>query len=338
MSEPQGFSTRAIHAGQEPDPPPAPSSRRSTPPRPTSRTGSAAARRATSTPARPTRPGPRSRSAWPRSRAASTASPSPAGWPPRTPCCAPSRSPGSHFVVPERRVRRHLPAVRRVHQRWGVTADPAPLTDLDAVAAAIVPGETRAVWIETPTNPLLNVADIAAIAELAHAAGALVIVDNTFATPYLQQPLALGADVVVHSTTKYCGGHSDVVGGALVVNDDDLAEQLALPPERDRRGRRARSTPGWCCAACRRSRCGWSGTATTPSGSRRSSSTTRGRAQVFYPGLASHPGHDAGRPADAPVRRHGQLPGRRGRGGGPGASARGPRSSPSASPSAGSSP
>ena len=89
-----------------------------------------------------------------------------------------------------------------------------------------MPGQTTAVWVETPTNPLLSVADIAAIAELAHAAGALVIVDNTFATPYLQQPLALGADVVVHSTTKYCGGHSDVVGGALVVNDDELAEQL----------------------------------------------------------------------------------------------------------------
>jgi cystathionine gamma-synthase len=80
--------------------------------------------------------------------------------------------------------------------------------------------------VETPTNPLLAIADIAAISELAHAAGALVIVDNTFATPYLQQPMALGADIVVHSTTKYCGGHSDVIGGALVVSDDDLAERL----------------------------------------------------------------------------------------------------------------
>ena len=83
-----------------------------------------------------------------------------------------------------------------------------------------------AVWVETPTNPLMSVADIAAIAEIAHALGALVIVDNTFASPYLQQPLELGADVVMHSTTKYCGGHSDVVGGALVVADEALAEKV----------------------------------------------------------------------------------------------------------------
>jgi len=91
------------------------------------------------------------------------------------------------------------------------------LADVDAVAAAVVPGRTRLVWVETPTNPLLGIADIAALAQLAHDAGALLVVDNTFATPYLQNPIALGADVVVHSTTKYCGGHSDVVGGALVV-------------------------------------------------------------------------------------------------------------------------
>ena len=135
-------------------------------------------------------------------------------------------SPGSHFVVPDDAYGGTFRLFARVHQRWGVAADPAHLTNLDSVAAAITPGETKAVWIETPTNPLLNVADIAAIADLAHAADALVIVDNTFATPYLQQPLELGADVVVHSTTKYCGGHSDIIGGALVVNDDELAEQL----------------------------------------------------------------------------------------------------------------
>ena len=135
-------------------------------------------------------------------------------------------SPGSHFVVPDDAYGGTYRLFVRVHQRWGVAADPAHLTNLDSVAAAITPGETKAVWIETPTNPLLNVADIAAIVDLAHSAGALVVVDNTFATPYLQQPLELGADVVVHSTTKYCGGHSDVIGGALVLNDDDLAEQL----------------------------------------------------------------------------------------------------------------
>jgi cystathionine gamma-synthase len=95
---------------------------------------------------------------------------------------------------------------------------PVHLADLDAARAAVRPGHTRLVWVETPTNPLLAVADLAALAQLAHEAGALLAVDNTFATPYLQCPLALGADVVVHSTTKYCGGHSDVIGGALVVD------------------------------------------------------------------------------------------------------------------------
>jgi cystathionine gamma-synthase len=84
------------------------------------------------------------------------------------------------------------------------------------------------VWVETPTNPLLNIGDIEALASVAHDAGALLVVDNTFASPYLQQPLTLGADVVVHSTTKYCGGHSDVVGGALVVRDLDVAERIAF--------------------------------------------------------------------------------------------------------------
>ena len=97
-----------------------------------------------------------------------------------------------------------------------------------ALRAAIRPGQTKVVWVETPTNPLLNVGDIEALASVAHDAGAVLVVDNTFASPYLQQPLTLGADVVVHSTTKYCGGHSDVVGGALVVKDLTLAEQIAF--------------------------------------------------------------------------------------------------------------
>jgi cystathionine gamma-synthase len=102
------------------------------------------------------------------------------------------------------------------------------VSDVDAVRAATRPGETALVWVETPTNPLLNIADIEALAAVAHDAGALLVVDNTFASPYLQQPLVLGADVVVHSTTKYCGGHSDVVGGALVVKDLDVAERVAF--------------------------------------------------------------------------------------------------------------
>ena len=114
----------------------------------------------------------------------------------------------------------------KVLERWGVSHTPVPLTDLDAVRAAMRP-ETVLVWCETPTNPLLTVADIAALAQVAHDGGARLVVDNTFASPYLQQPLALGADVVVHSTTKYLGGHSDVVGGALVVSDALLGEELA---------------------------------------------------------------------------------------------------------------
>ncbi|WP_462189282.1 PLP-dependent transferase, partial [Frankia sp. CcWB2] len=100
------------------------------------------------------------------------------------------------------------------------------LTDLDAMRVAIRPGTTRLVWCETPTNPMLSIADIVALSSLAHDAGALLTVDNTFASPYLQQPLTLGADAVVHSTTKYLGGHSDVVGGALVVGDPDLGARL----------------------------------------------------------------------------------------------------------------
>jgi cystathionine gamma-synthase len=134
--------------------------------------------------------------------------------------------PGGHVVIPDDAYGGTYRTFARVHEPWGLGYTPAALTDLDAVRAAVRPGETTAVWVETPTNPLLGVADIAAIAGIAHEAGALLVVDNTFASPYLQQPLTLGADVVVHSTTKYCGGHSDVVGGALLTSDAGLAEQL----------------------------------------------------------------------------------------------------------------
>ncbi len=108
---------------------------------------------------------------------------------------------------------------------WGAAFDVVDMTDLGALRAA-VRGETRVVWVESPTNPLLKVIDIAAAADVAHEAGAVCVVDNTFATPYLQRPLELGADVVVHSVTKYLGGHSDLVGGAVVTNDDALADRL----------------------------------------------------------------------------------------------------------------
>jgi cystathionine gamma-synthase len=137
-------------------------------------------------------------------------------------------APGDHVVIPDDAYGGTYRLFAKVEQPWGLDHTPAHVADTEAVAAAIEPGRTKVVWVETPTNPLLTVADIAAIADLAHEAGALLVVDNTFASPYLQQPLTLGADVVVHSTTKYCGGHSDVVGGALVVRDLDLAEKVAF--------------------------------------------------------------------------------------------------------------
>lgn len=135
--------------------------------------------------------------------------------------------PGSHVVVPDDAYGGTYRLFAQVLQRWGVAHTPVALGDLDAVRAAIRP-ETSLIWCETPTNPLLGVADIAALAQLAHDAGARLAVDNTFASPYLQRPLALGADVVVHSTTKYLGGHSDVVGGALITADAGLGEELAF--------------------------------------------------------------------------------------------------------------
>ena len=131
-------------------------------------------------------------------------------------------APGDHVVFPDDAYGGTHRLFAKVEQAWGLGLTTAPISDVDAVRAAIRPGETRLVWVETPTNPLLNVADIEALAAVAHDVGALLVVDNTFASPYLQQPLTLGADVVVHSTTKYVGGHSDVVGGALITSDEEI--------------------------------------------------------------------------------------------------------------------
>lgn len=136
--------------------------------------------------------------------------------------------PGDHAVIPDDAYGGTFRLFDKVAVPWGLNHSPAPVDDVDAVRAAIRPGETKVVWVETPTNPLLSIGDIEALAGVAHDAGALLVVDNTFASPYLQQPLRLGADVVVHSTTKYVGGHSDVVGGALVVRDHEVAEQVAF--------------------------------------------------------------------------------------------------------------
>jgi cystathionine gamma-synthase len=129
--------------------------------------------------------------------------------------------PGDHVVIPNDAYGGTFRLIDKVFTLWGLTYTAVPQSDVDGVRAAITDA-TKLIWVETPTNPLLSIADIAAIAVLAHDRGAKVLVDNTFASPALQQPLTLGADVVLHSTTKYIGGHSDVVGGALLTNDEEL--------------------------------------------------------------------------------------------------------------------
>ncbi|RVW02874.1 cystathionine gamma-synthase [Rhodococcus xishaensis] len=135
--------------------------------------------------------------------------------------------PGDHLVIPDDAYGGTFRLIDKVFTQWGIEYTPVAVSDVDAVRAAIRPS-TKLVWVETPTNPLLNIGDIAATAEVAHSAGAKLLVDNTFASPYLQQPLALGADIALHSTTKYIGGHSDVVGGALVTSDEDLDAKFAF--------------------------------------------------------------------------------------------------------------
>ncbi len=198
--------------------------------------------------------------------------------------------PGDHLVIPDDAYGGTFRLVSQVAKRWGVSWTAAPVSDVDAVRAAVRP-ETKVVWVETPTNPLLNIGDIAALAAVARDASALLVVDNTFATPYLQQPLALGADVVVHSTTKYCGGHSDVVGGALVVRDDELGELLAY--HQNAMGGVASPFDAWLVLrglktlAVRMDRhC---------DNAERIVEVLSGHSKVthvLYPGMAEHPGHE----------------------------------------------
>ncbi|GAA1106414.1 cystathionine gamma-synthase [Nocardiopsis composta] len=135
--------------------------------------------------------------------------------------------PGGHVIIPGDAYGGTFRLFSKVLERWGLEWDAVDQTDPAAVRRAMRPS-TVAVWTESPTNPLLNITDIETMAEIAHDGGALLVVDNTFASPYLQRPLLLGADVVVHSTTKYMGGHSDVVGGALVAADPELGERIAF--------------------------------------------------------------------------------------------------------------
>jgi cystathionine gamma-synthase len=136
--------------------------------------------------------------------------------------------PGSHVVFPDDMYYGYRVVAHEFFEQWGLSATTVDMADIDNVRAALTPA-TRLVWAESPSNPLLRIVDLAAVAELAHAAGAELLVDGTFATPILQQPLALGADVVLHSSTKYLGGHSDVQGGALILKRrGPTAERLLL--------------------------------------------------------------------------------------------------------------
>ena len=200
-------------------------------------------------------------------------------------------APGDHVVLGNDVYGGTHRLISRVHGAWGVRNTTVEMSDLAAVEAAIIPGETKILWVETPSNPLMKISDIAALAQIGHRHGVIVVVDNTFASPALQQPLALGADVVVHSTTKYLGGHSDVIGGGLVINDDELAEktkfiQFAAGPV---------SAPldAWLTVrgiktlAVRMER--HSSNALTIA---RYLETHPAIEKVYYPGLESHPGHE----------------------------------------------
>ncbi|MGP4026757.1 cystathionine gamma-synthase [Actinomadura sp. 3N407] len=198
--------------------------------------------------------------------------------------------PGDHVIIPNDAYGGTYRLFAKVAEPWGVAFDSVPLADVSATRAAVRP-ETKIIWVETPTNPLLGIADIAALAAVAHDAGALLVVDNTFASPYLQRPLELGADVVVHSTTKYIGGHSDVVGGALIVSDPELGERLTF--HQNAMGAVAGPFDAWLtlrgiktlgvrmdrhCANAER----------IVEMLRRHPAVRR----VLYPGLPGHPGHD----------------------------------------------
>jgi cystathionine gamma-synthase len=200
-------------------------------------------------------------------------------------------APGDHIVMGNDVYGGTHRLVNRVFVPWGVSLSTVELTNLDAVRKSIRPGTTKVLWIETPTNPLMKINDIAALAELAHEFGILVVVDNTFASPYLQQPIALGADAVVHSTTKYLGGHSDVVGGAVIVNDEELAAKVGFMQF----GVGAVSGPldAWLTVR---------GIKTLAVRLDRHSSNAQSLAEtltghplierVYYPGLPTHPGHE----------------------------------------------
>ncbi len=211
-------------------------------------------------------------------------------------------APGDHVVIPDDAYGGTFRLFDKVASRWGLDYTPVPITNLSAVTACLTES-TRMIWVETPTNPLLNIADIAALADLAHRHGAILVVDNTFASPYLQQPLALGADVVVHSTTKYIGGHSDVIGGAVIVDDTELAEPIAF--HHNSMGAVAGPFDAWLTLrgvktlAARMDRHCDNAEAVAEFLARHDAVSA-----VHYPGLGSHPGHDV---AGKQMKRYGGM-------------------------------
>jgi len=199
--------------------------------------------------------------------------------------------PGDHVVMGNDVYGGSHRLLSRIFVPWGISLSTVDMSDLDAVRRVMRPDATHMLWVETPSNPLMKITDIAALAEIGHAAGALVVVDNTFASPYLQRPLEFGADVVTHSTTKYLGGHSDVLGGAVVVNKEELAEKIGFLQFA------AGAVPGpmdsWLTIR---------GIKTLAVRVERHSSNAMAIAEalvghpqldaVYYPGLPDHPGHE----------------------------------------------
>ena len=199
--------------------------------------------------------------------------------------------PGDHVLIPMDAYGGTFRLFDKVLTGWNITYRPVPMSDPAAVRAALAERRARLIWVETPTNPLLAIADLAVLADVAHEAGALLVVDNTFASPYLQQPIALGADAVVHSTTKDIGGHSDVVGGAIVVPDLELGAKLAFlqnatgavpgPFDAWLTLRGAKTLAVRMDRHCENAQRIAEMLASHPDVS-----------EVFYPGLPSHPGHE----------------------------------------------
>jgi cystathionine gamma-synthase len=203
--------------------------------------------------------------------------------------------PGDHVILANDMYGGSYRLFARVHKTWGVDFSIVDLNDDAALEAAFIAGKTKMVWIETPSNPMMTIFDIAKVSATAHKHGAVAVVDNTFATPYLQRPLELGADIVMHSTTKYLGGHSDVLGGAVVLNDGEMAKKI----EFIQFAVGAVSSPfdAWLThrslktLALRMDRHCSNGQAVAEYLVTRKDKVS----EVYYPGLMDHPGHDIAR-------------------------------------------